>query len=80
MAIKVEIGKLPLSEHVDTYVSSRMRRLGAKSLDIVFPHVCQVPTLPLLHRDPFVGVASPLGESNLASTSTDRKDDTSNSR
>jgi PIN domain nuclease of toxin-antitoxin system len=59
IAIKVGIGKLPLPEPVDTYVSSRMRRLGAKSLDIVFTHVCQVATLPLLHRDPFVGVASP---------------------
>jgi PIN domain nuclease of toxin-antitoxin system len=53
IAIKVGIGKLPLSEPVDTYVSSRMRRLGAKYLDIVFPHACRVATLPLLHRDPF---------------------------
>lgn len=53
IAIKVGIGKLPLPEPVDTYVSSRMRRLGAKSLDIVFPHVCKVAKLPLLHRDPF---------------------------
>jgi PIN domain nuclease of toxin-antitoxin system len=30
-----------------------MQRLGMKYLDIVFPHVCQVATLPLLHRDPF---------------------------
>jgi hypothetical protein len=67
-------------ETLDTYVSSRMRRLGAKSLDIIFSHVCQVATLPLLHRDPFVGVASPLGESNIASTSTDRTDEIGNSR
>ena len=53
IAIKVGIGKLPLSEPVDTYVASRMRRLGAKYLDIVFPHACRVATLPLLHRDPF---------------------------
>jgi PIN domain nuclease of toxin-antitoxin system len=53
IAIKVGIGKLPLPEPVDVYVASRMRRLGAKSLDIVFSHVCQVATLPLLHRDPF---------------------------
>jgi PIN domain nuclease of toxin-antitoxin system len=52
IAIKVGIGKLPLPEPVDIYVASRMRRLGAKSLDIVFPHVCKVATLPLLHRDP----------------------------
>jgi PIN domain nuclease of toxin-antitoxin system len=53
IAIKVGIGKLPLSEPVDTYVASRMQRLGAKYLNIVFPHVCTVATLPLLHRDPF---------------------------
>jgi PIN domain nuclease of toxin-antitoxin system len=53
IAIKVGIGKLPLSEPVDTYIASRMQRLGAKYLDIVFPHACRVATLPLLHRDPF---------------------------
>jgi PIN domain nuclease of toxin-antitoxin system len=53
IAIKVGIGKLPLAEPVDTYIASRMRLLGAKYLDIVFPHACQVAKLPLLHRDPF---------------------------
>ena len=36
-----------------SYVASRMRLLGAKYLDILFPHACKVATLPLLHRDPF---------------------------
>jgi PIN domain nuclease of toxin-antitoxin system len=53
IAIKVGIGKLPLPEPIDTYINSRMRLLGAKYLDIVFPHACKVATLPLLHRDPF---------------------------
>ncbi|WP_310482537.1 type II toxin-antitoxin system VapC family toxin [Chamaesiphon sp. VAR_48_metabat_403] len=53
IAIKVGIGKLPLPEPVDTYVASRMRLLGVKYLDILFPHACKVATLPLLHRDPF---------------------------
>ena len=53
IAIKVGIGKLPLREPIDTYINSRMRLLGAKYLDIVFPHACRVATLPLLHRDPF---------------------------
>jgi PIN domain nuclease of toxin-antitoxin system len=53
IAIKVGIGKLPLSEPVETYVASRMRLLGAKQLDIVFRHACTVATLPLFHRDPF---------------------------
>jgi PIN domain nuclease of toxin-antitoxin system len=53
IAIKVGIGKLPLPEPVDIYIASRMQLLGAKYLDIVFPHACQVAKLPLLHRDPF---------------------------
>jgi PIN domain nuclease of toxin-antitoxin system len=53
IAIKVSVSKLPLPEPVDIYIASRMQRLGIKYLDIVFPHVCQVATLPLLHRDPF---------------------------
>jgi PIN domain nuclease of toxin-antitoxin system len=53
IAIKVGIGKLSLAEPVDTYIASRMRRLGAKYLDIVFPHACQVAKLPLLHKDLF---------------------------
>ncbi len=53
IAIKVGIGKLPLPEPVDIYIASRMRLLGAKYLDIVFHHACQVAKLPLLHRDPF---------------------------
>jgi PIN domain nuclease of toxin-antitoxin system len=57
IAIKVSVGKLPLPEPVDIYVASRMQQLGAKYLGIVFPHVCKVATLPLLHRDPFVRVA-----------------------
>jgi PIN domain nuclease of toxin-antitoxin system len=53
IAIKVSIGKLPLPEPVDTYIASRLRLLGAKHLDILFPHVCQVSLLPQIHRDPF---------------------------
>jgi PIN domain nuclease of toxin-antitoxin system len=53
IAIKVSIGKLPLTEPVDIYVASRMQRLGIKYLDIGFSHVCKVSTLPFLHRDPF---------------------------
>jgi PIN domain nuclease of toxin-antitoxin system len=79
IAIKVGIGKLPLPEPVDTYVASRMQLLGAKYLDIVFPHACRVATLPLLHRDPFVGGASPLGESHPGGTSTNRAHDIGNS-
>lgn len=53
IAIKVGIGKLPLPESVDTYIPKRLRLLGAKHLDIIFSHVCQVSLLPQIHRDPF---------------------------
>ena len=53
IAIKVGIGKLPLTESVETYVARRMQLLGAKYLEIIFPHACRITTLPLLHRDPF---------------------------
>lgn len=53
MGIKVSIGKLPLPERIDDYVSTRMTQLGAKSLDITASHALQVAALPLHHRDPF---------------------------
>lgn len=53
MGIKVAIGKLPLPEPVDSYISSRMVQLGARSLDISVNHALQAAALPLHHRDPF---------------------------
>lgn len=53
MGIKVSIGKLPLAEPIDDYVSTRMTQLGARSLEITANHALQVAALPLHHRDPF---------------------------
>lgn len=53
MGIKVAIGKLPLPEPIDRYVSTRMAQIGARSLEITAAHTLQVATLPLHHRDPF---------------------------
>jgi PIN domain nuclease of toxin-antitoxin system len=53
MGIKVSIGKLPLPEPIDNYVSTRMTQLGARSLEIRASHALQVAALPLHHRDPF---------------------------
>jgi PIN domain nuclease of toxin-antitoxin system len=53
MGIKVSIGKLPLPEPIDNYVSTRMTRLGARSLEITSSHALRVARLPLHHRDPF---------------------------
>ncbi|WP_353259149.1 type II toxin-antitoxin system VapC family toxin, partial [Prochlorothrix hollandica] len=38
MGIKVSIGKLPLTEPIDAYVSNLMTQLGARSLDITASH------------------------------------------
>lgn len=53
MGIKVAIGKLPLPEPVDRYVSTRMTQLAARSLEITAAHALQAAALPLHHRDPF---------------------------
>lgn len=53
MGIKVAIGKLPLPESIDSYISSRMVQLGARSLEITAIHALQAAALPLHHRDPF---------------------------
>lgn len=53
MGIKVSIGKLPLPEKIDHYVSTRMTKLGARSLEIAASHALRVAALPLHHRDPF---------------------------
>ncbi len=53
MGIKVSIGKLPLPENINDYVSTRMTQLAARSLEINASHALQVTTLPLHHRDPF---------------------------
>jgi PIN domain nuclease of toxin-antitoxin system len=53
IGIKVAIGKLPIPERIDDYISSCMIQLGAKSLEIKASHALQAAVLPLHHRDPF---------------------------
>lgn len=53
IGIKVSIGKLPLPEPPDSYISSRMGQLGARSLEITATHALRAAALPLHHRDPF---------------------------
>lgn len=53
IGIKVAIGKLPLPEPIDQYISSRMIQLGVRALEITAPHALRAATLPLHHRDPF---------------------------
>jgi PIN domain nuclease of toxin-antitoxin system len=53
IGIKVAIGKLPLPEPLDNYISNRMGQLGMRSLEITATHALQAAALPLHHRDPF---------------------------
>lgn len=53
IGIKVSIGKLPLPEQIDDYISNRMTQLGARSLEITAHHALRAAALPLHHRDPF---------------------------
>jgi hypothetical protein len=62
--IKVNTGKLNIPGEVGTYITSRLTDNRFEVMGIELAHFLQVAKLPDLHRDPFVGVASPLGESN----------------
>ena len=53
IGIKVAIGKLPLPDPIDSYISSRMVQLGVQYLEITAPHALRATALPLHHRDPF---------------------------
>ena len=53
IGIKVAIGKLPLPEPTEDYISTRMTQLGARMLEITAIHALQTASLPLHHRDPF---------------------------
>lgn len=53
IGIKVAIGKLPLPEPIETYITTRMIQLDAQYLEIKARHALQAAALPLHHRDPF---------------------------
>lgn len=53
MGIKTAIGKLPLPDPLEQYLSTRTAQLGTQSLAIAASHAVQASLLPLHHRDPF---------------------------
>ena len=74
IAIKAGLGKLPLPEPPDKYISSRMASLKIAPLDIKHYHTFIVDQLPLHHRDPFdrILIASAIAE-NLHLMSADKQ-------
>lgn len=53
IAIKYQLGKLPLPEPPERYVPERMRAIDAQGVALEHPHALAVAALPALHRDPF---------------------------
>ena len=53
IAIKYQLGKLPLPQEPSRYVLDRMRRSGTTPLPVEHPHVLRTSDLPDHHRDPF---------------------------
>ena len=53
IAIKYQLGKLPLPEAPERYVPQRIRAIGAEAAPVEHPHALAVSNLPALHRDPF---------------------------
>jgi PIN domain nuclease of toxin-antitoxin system len=53
IAIKYQIGKLPLPDSPEPYVTSRVALNGFEILPIGLSHALHTHQLPLLHRDPF---------------------------
>ena len=53
MAIKRQMGKLPLPEPVALYVNRRLASDAIADLPVTAEHAAAVETLELLHRDPF---------------------------
>lgn len=74
ISIKAGLGKLPLPETPDKYISSRMENLKIVPLDVKHYHTFIVYQLPLHHRDPFdrILIATAMAE-NLCFMSADKQ-------
>jgi PIN domain nuclease of toxin-antitoxin system len=53
MAIKRQLGKLPVPEPIGSYVARRLASDRMSDLPVSVQHAAGVETLELLHRDPF---------------------------
>ena len=52
MAIKASLGRLRLSDPVETYMTRKIAQ-GYRMLPVSWPHAAKVEALPWHHRDPF---------------------------
>jgi PIN domain nuclease of toxin-antitoxin system len=53
MAIKLSIGKLTLRQPLKDFLTVQLASNRISLLPISVPHICLVPELPFIHRDPF---------------------------
>lgn len=53
IAIKAQIGKLRLPDHLESFITTHLHRNNITVLPIHLRHTLHTYTLPLLHRDPF---------------------------
>jgi len=53
IAIKYQLGKLPLPEHPEDFIGPRLLRDGIHGLQVSLQHATRVARLPMIHRDPF---------------------------
>lgn len=74
ISIKASLGKLPLPEPPDKYITSRMANLKIAPLDVKHYHTFIVYQLPLHHRDLFdrILIASAIAE-NIHLMSADKQ-------
>jgi PIN domain nuclease of toxin-antitoxin system len=78
--IKVALGKLDLKGDLATILDIQIEQNSIQLLSIDLKHIYAFSKLPAYHRDPFVGVASPLGESPVNCSISSRKNDFSHRR
>jgi PIN domain nuclease of toxin-antitoxin system len=53
IAIKVSLGRLPISEPLETFIPEQLRLNRIQLLPIELRHTFEAARLPLFHRDPF---------------------------
>lgn len=53
MAIKISLGKLKLTDPIESFIPDELQANDIRLLEIDFRHVAGVVSLPFHHRDPF---------------------------